>query len=181
MNTEDFKKKMKGIEDWLIQGLSSIRTGMATVRLLDSVMVDSYGTKTPLNQSANINIEDAKTIRVAPWDKSLMGEIEKGITKADLGVSTSVDEQGVRVIFPSLTTETRERLVKQAKVKIEEAKVSIRNDRNKVMKEVDDKKKSGEFAEDDVKRFKQDIDKIVKETQDGFDAIGKKKEAEIMS
>lgn len=181
MDTDDFKKKVQNIEEWLKKELSSIRTGRATVSLLDSVMVDSYGTKTPLNQTANISVEDPKTIRIAPWDKSLIPEIEKGVTVADLGVSTSVDDEGVRVIFPDLTTETREKLVKQAKSKIEEAKVSVRNDRSKIIKEVESNQKSGEFAEDDVKRFKEDIDKIVRETNDGFDNIGKNKESEIMN
>ena len=172
---------MKGVEEWLKKELSSIRTGRATITLLDSVFVDSYGTKTPLNQTANLNIEDPKTIRISPWDKGMIQSIEKAISIADLGVSTSVDDEGVRVKFPDLTTETREKLVKQAKSKIEEAKISIRNDRNKVIKEVESKQKSGEYSEDDVKRFEKDIDVIVKSTQEEFDNIHKKKSEEIMS
>ena len=120
----DFNKRKDGVVEWLQKEFSSIRTGRATVTLLDSVMVDSYGTKTPLNQTANLSVEDPRTIRISPWDKSLIPEVEKGVANADLGVSTSADEDGVRAIFPELTTENRERLVKQAKAKVEEAKVS---------------------------------------------------------
>jgi ribosome recycling factor len=122
----ELQNKLNEIEAWLKKELSSIRTGRATVTILDTVIVEVYGAKSPLNQNANITIEDPKTIRVAPWDKSLITEIEKGIALADLGVSTAVDDEGMRIIFPDLTTETREKLVKKAKNKIEESKVSIR-------------------------------------------------------
>lgn len=180
-NINEFKTQLADIEEWLKKELSGIRTGRATVTLLDSIHVEAYGTKTPLNQSANINIEDPKTIRIAPWDKSLIGEIEKAITKADLGVSTSVDGEGVRVIFPDLTTETREKLVKQAKAKIEEAKVSIRNARNKIMKDIDEDKKEAGLPEDDANRAKENVDSIIKTTQSNFDELLKKKETEIMN
>jgi len=120
----ELNKKIEEIEDWVKKEMASIRTGQATITLLDSVMVDSYGSKVPLNQTASITMEDPKTVRIVPWDKGLLVEIERGITVADLGVSTSVDDEGVRVIFPVLTTETREKLAKQAKGKIEESKIS---------------------------------------------------------
>ena len=170
-----FKKRTLEIIDWLEKELSKIRTGRATIALLDSVFVNAYGSRMPLNQNASISIEDPKTIRITPWDKGLIQEIEKGISLADLGVSTSVDGVGIRVIFPSLTTETREKLVKQGKVKIEEAKVSIRGERNKIMKEID------ELPEDDAKRRKDEVEKIIKETNEQFDLIAKRKEEEIMN
>lgn len=178
---KDFKQKTEEVNDWLRKNLASIRTGRATVTLLDSVMVESYGVKTPLNQTSNITIEDPKTIRIVPWDKGLIPALEKGITLADLGVSTSVDSEGVRVKFPDLTTETRERLAKQAKSKVEEAKVSLRNERNKVMKEIDEEKRGGNLSEDDAKRSEEELNKIIKEKNDDFDELGKNKEKEILS
>lgn len=178
---KEFKQKTDEVTDWLKKNLASIRTGRATITLLDSVLVDSYGSKTPLNQTSNLTVEDPKTIRIVPWDKSLITSIEKGITLADLGVSTSVDSEGVRVKFPDLTTETREKLAKQAKVRVEEAKVSLRNERNKVMKDIDEKKRSGGLPEDDAKRAEEELNKIIKEKNDSFDELGKNKEKEILS
>lgn len=176
-----FKQKVKDVEEWLSKELSSIRTGRATATLLDGVQVEVYGAKSPINQNANIQIEDPKTIRISPWDKGLIPTIEKAITVADLGVSTSVDDEGLRVIFPDLTTETRERLVKQAHGKVEEAKVSIRNERNKVMGDIKDKQKAGEMSEDDAKREEDSVQKIVDEANKKFDERSKAKEAEVMS
>lgn len=176
-----FKTKVSGVGDWLKSNLSTIRTGRATITLLDNVMIDSYGTKTRLNQTANVTIEDPKTIRIVPWDKSVLTAIEKGISLADLGVSTSVDGEGVRVIFPSLTTETREKLVKQAKNKIEEAKVSLRNERNKIVKDIDDAKKNDGMPEDDAKRSKEDVDRLIREAQASFEELLAQKEEEILN
>ncbi|MFT5179845.1 MAG: ribosome recycling factor [Candidatus Paceibacteria bacterium] len=173
----NFKKKISGINEWLEKELSSVRTGRATVTLLDGVSVDSYGAKTPLNQAASINIEDAKTLRVVPWDKSLVVEIEKGISKADLGVSTAVDEAGVRVIFPDLTTENRERLVKVAKTKIEESKVSLRSERSKVIKDIE----GGGSSDDESKRDKATVQKMIDEATKSFDELGVSKEKEVLS
>lgn len=178
---QKFKTQMGEVTEWLKKELSGIRTGRATINLLDSVMFNAYGSKVPLNQNGSIAIEDPKTIKITPWDKSLIQEIEKGITLADLGVSTSVDGAGVRVIFPDLTTETRQKLVKQAKIKIEDAKVSIRSERNKIIKEIEEEKKAGSLPEDDAKRKEEEVDKIVKETQESFEGILKSKEEEIMN
>ncbi|MCB9805604.1 ribosome recycling factor [Candidatus Nomurabacteria bacterium] len=179
-NINDFKRGLSDIEEWLKKEMSGIRTGRATINLLDSVMVESYGTKSPINQNATINIEDPKTIRIVPWDKSLIQAIEKSITVADLGISTSVDGEGLRVIFPNLTTETREKLVKQAKGKMEEAKISTRNERNKIMKEIDEDKKDGGLPEDDMKRAKDEVESLIKKSHDAFEDLLKKKEQEIL-
>lgn len=176
-----FKTKIHDVEEWLKKEFSGIRTGRATIALLDSVYVEMYGAKSPLNQVANISIEDPKTIRITPWDKSVIQAIEKAISVADLGVSTSVDDTGIRVIFPDLTTETRERLVKQAKNKAEEAKVSVRNERNKTSNDIQDKQKAGEISEDDAKRDKDTMQKMVDEINKKIDETVKAKESEIMN
>lgn len=177
----EFNTKKENIIEWLKKEFSSIRTGRATVTLLDGVMVDSYGIRTPLNQVANLSVEDPRTVKISPWDKKLINEIEKSITKMDLGISTSANSDGIRVIFPELTTENRERLVKLAKAKTEEAKVSLRNDRAVTIKKIDSEKKEGNMSEDDAKRYKDELQKKIEETQKSLDELMKKKEEEIMS
>ncbi len=173
------KTKLDSISDWLEKELSSIRTGRATVTLLDDVMVESYGSRGPINQSASINVEDAKSIRIVPWDKGVISAIESAITKADLGVSISADSDGVRVRFPDLTTETRELLVKQAGKKIEEAKIRLRNERGDTIKSFEKLEKDGEISKDELKRHKDDIQKMIDEKVRAFDERLSVKEKEI--
>lgn len=178
---KDFKNRLHEVIEWLGREFSGIRTGQATIALLDGVRVEVYGTKSPINQIATITVEDPKTIRISPWDKSVNQKLEKAIVLADLGVSTVLDSEGLRVIFPNLTTETRERLVKQAKNKAEESKVSVRTERGRAIGEIDDRKKAGEMSEDDAKREKDSIQKVVEETNAAIDLKMKSKEAEIMN
>lgn len=183
MNTDinTFKNKLNDVSDWLSKEFSNIRTGRATITLLDGVMVESYGTKSPINQVASINIEDPKSIRILSWDKSLVKEIETAINKADLGVSVMSDMEGVRVKFPDLTSETREQLVKQAGKKTEEAKISVRNERGEIVKALEKLEKDGEISEDDLKRKKDEVQKLVDEMNKKFDEKLKAKETEIKS
>jgi ribosome recycling factor len=176
----DFKKQISNIEDWLRKEFSGLRTGRANVAILDSVHVEVYGSKMPINQSASLSVEDPKTIRISPWDKSLIGQIEKAITVADLGVSTVSDGEGVRVIFPLLTTENREKLVKVAKNKMEEAKISVRNERAEIIKSIETAQKNGEMPEDDAKRNKDNVQKIVDDANKNLEEIFKNKEQDIL-
>jgi ribosome recycling factor len=177
----DFNKRKENIIEWLKKEFSSLRTGRANTALLDAVKVNSYGAKVPLNQTANISVEDARTILISPWDKSLIQQIERGIIDADLGLSTSVGGDSVRIIFPELTTENREKLVKVAKSKVEEAKISLRGERADVIKEIEKEQKAGNISEDDAKRDKEELQKIIEGTQKTFDELAKKKEEEIMN
>ncbi len=183
MNTDinTFKKKLDDVVVWLVREFSSIRTGRATVNLLDDIVVEAYGTKSPINQLASINIEDSKSIRILSWDKSLVRAIESAITKADLGVSVLTDAEGVRVKFPDLTSETREQLIKQAHKKTEEAKISIRNERGDIIKSLEKLEKEGAMSEDDLKRKKDEIQKLVDEKTKELDSKFKLKEQEIRS
>ncbi|MBP9763462.1 MAG: ribosome recycling factor [Candidatus Pacebacteria bacterium] len=176
----DFKKQIISIEDWLKKEFSGLRTGRASITLLDTVFIDAYGSKMPLNQSASLSIEDARTIRISPWDKTLVGPIEKAISLSDLGVSTVSDGEGVRAIFPVLTTENREKLVKVAKNKTEDAKVSVRTDRSTVIKEIETAQKAGELPEDDAKRDKETLQKLVDEANKNLESLFVKKEEEIL-
>ncbi|MFA7193879.1 MAG: ribosome recycling factor [Candidatus Paceibacterota bacterium] len=176
----DFKKQLINIEDWLKKEFSGLRAGRASISILDNVFVESYGSKMSLNQVASLSVEDSRTIRISPWDKTLVGSIEKAITLADIGVSTVSDGEGVRAIFPILTTENREKLVKVAKNKTEEAKISVRNDRATVVKEIEAAQKSGELPEDDAKRDKESVQKMVDEANTKLDILFKQKEEEIL-
>lgn len=147
--------------------------------ILDGVFVESYGTFSPINQLATINIEDAKTIKITPWDKTVVKGIEQGIQKADLGLSVTTNGIDVRVIFPSLTTETRMNLVKQGFKKVEEAKVSIRSERSDAIKKLEQFAKDNSVSEDDTKRQKDEVQKVIDQSVAEFDTMGVLKEKEI--
>jgi ribosome recycling factor len=175
-----FKQKTKGTEDWLIKELTGIRTGRAAVSFIDGVKVDSYGSTMHLSGVASVITEDPKTIRVTPWDRSQTQAIEKAITAADLGVSVTVDDKGLRVIFPELTGERRLQLVKIAKQKLEESKVALRRERGEISDDLNKKKKDGEMSEDEVIRSRTEMEKIVKETEAHLEEYFAKKEKEIV-
>jgi ribosome recycling factor len=176
-----FEQKLKDIEGWLIKEYSTLRTGRASVTILDRVLVEVYGVKTPLNQVANIGSEDPKTLRISPWDSSQISAIEKAIALADLGVSTVSDGKGVRVIFPELTSERRENLVRQAGKKLEEAKVSIRTARDEVKNEINAAEKEGGMGKDEKFAYLEQMQKIVEIYQTNLEKLLVEKEKEIKS
>ncbi len=178
-NFSNFLNKSKSIEIWLQNEYQNIRTGRASSAFLDQVRVESYGEMVPLSNVASIGIEDAKCIRVSPWDGSLIKAIEKAVIAADLGVSTSVDEKGLRIIFPDLTGERRLQLIKQAKEKLEDSRVSLRQERNSVNDDMNTQKKDGLMSEDDVTRAKKEFDKHIETTMGQLDILFAKKEKEI--
>lgn len=173
------KAKLKEIEQWLKNEYHGVRTGRATPFLLDRVEVKSYGSKLPLKQVAAVTIEDARTLRVAPWDKTQMKEVESAITAENLGVSITSDQTGIRVTFPELTAESRARLLKVVKAKFEEARVSVRQARDKVWSTIQETERAGTLAEDDKFRAKEELQKIVDENNRTLEEIMAKKETEI--
>jgi len=160
-NFSNFKTKVADVETWLKKEYSQIRTGRASPALLDAIRVDSYGALVPLNQIGSVTSEDARSIRVTPWDMSQAKAVEKAIMVANLGVSVGLDDRGVRVTFPELSTETRQSIVKLAKEKMEHARVTLRQDREKVWNDIQAKEKDGEVTEDDNSRLKNEMQKIV--------------------
>jgi ribosome recycling factor len=181
--TYDFSKlktNIKDTEEWLVRELSGVRTGRATPALLDGVKPEAYGTRTPIKELANISVEDARTLRIIPWDKELLKVIEKGITDADLGISVSVDDQGLRVSFPELTSERRTQLNKIAGDKTEQAKVTLRSHRTEVMKTLDATEKAGGMGKDDILRLKAEAQKLVDTSNDALASLLAKKEGEIL-
>lgn len=180
----DFKKlkeNIKGAEEWLKKEYSTLRTGVASPAILDGVFVEAYGSRMPLNQVANIGIEDARVIRITPWDKSQSKAIEKAVTVANLGVSVGTDDKGVRIFFPELTTDRRELLIKTAKSKLEETKIKVRGFRDETLKDIEEKKKNAEMGEDDMYRYKDEMQKIIEEGNASFEVLLTKKEKEINS
>jgi len=164
-NFSQFKTDLKKVEDRLSKEYSQISTGRASPMVLDSVMVESYGAHQPLKNVASISIEDAKTLRVAPWDKSQIKGIEKAIIASNLGLSVAVDDQGARIIFPQLTTETRVSLVKVLKERLEESRINVRQERDKVWNDVQAKEKDGKLTEDEKFKAKEELQKGKKRLQ----------------
>ncbi len=174
-NTQSFKTELKKIEEWLSKEYSQVHTGRATPIVLDSIMVESYGSYMPIKNVAGVTIEDTKTLRVAPWDKNQIKGIESAINASNLGLSVVSDSDGVRVIFPMLTTENRAKLVKVLKEKLEDARISVRKERQS---EID---KTEDLSEDDKKRAKEDIQKAVDESNNNLEVIFAKKETDLMN
>ncbi|MDB5265985.1 MAG: Frr, ribosome recycling factor [Parcubacteria group bacterium] len=178
----DFSKltaNVKETEEWLQREFSNIRTGRATPTLLDSVKPEIYGARTPIQQVASVTIEDARTLRIVPWDKSIAKDIERAINDADFGVSVAVDDQGLRVIFPMLTAERRTQLQKMAGEKAEQAKVTLRGHRTDALKDVEATEKEGGMGLDDLKRLKDDVQKHIDKGTEAIETMMKKKQEEI--
>ncbi len=180
-NLQQLKNKIKETEVWFDKELANVRTGRANPAILDSVRVDSYGTSVAINQIGSVAIEDARSIRISPWDQSQIKAIEKAISAANLGVSLAIDDKGVRVIFPELTTESRAQIVKVAKEKFEQARVTIRKERDQSIQDIDKKEKAKEMGEDDKFRLKAEVQKIVDEANKKLETAMAKKEKDILS
>jgi ribosome recycling factor len=177
-DSSKLKTQIKETEEWLTRELSGVRTGRATPTLLDGVRAEAYGTRSQLRDIAAISVEDARTIRVVPWDKELLKPIEKAIIEADLGVGVSTDEQGLRISFPELTAERRTQLSKIAGDRTEQAKVTLRQHRTDAIKEIDSLKKEG-MSEDQAKRDKEEVQKLIDAGNEALGAHLTKKEEEI--
>lgn len=175
----ELKTKSKDIENWLTKELSVIRTGRANSTILDFVQVEAYGSRMAIKELANIMVEDAKTVRVEPWDASVGKGIEKAIISSNLGLSVAPYEKGLRIIFPELTAERREQFIKVVKQKLEEGKVSLRTLRDKTWKAIEEKEKAGGMGEDDKFRLKDEMQKVIDATNRKLEELSEKKEADI--
>lgn len=178
----DFSKlqaHIKETEEWLQREFTGIRTGRAAPSLLDSIRVDAYGSASTMQAVGSVTVEDARTLRIIPWDKSLVKAIEKAITDANLGVGVGSDDQGVRVNFPELTAERRTMLTKLAKDKLEQARVTLRGHRTDAMKLLEAAEKEGGMGLDDLKRYKEELQKLIDKGNESLEVLGDKKETEI--
>lgn len=176
-----FEKRIKEIEERLAKELAGVRTGRATPAILDAIQVESYGSRLSIKELATLSVEDARTLRITPWDKAVAKEIEKAITAGNLGVSVGADEKGIRVFFPELTAERREGLLKIAKEKVEESRAALRVARDEVWSDIQKKEKEKKMSEDDKFRAKDDMQKRADGANKHFDDALSRKEKEISS
>ena len=163
----DVAEKMDKSVSALKNAFNKIRTGRANPSILDDIKVDYYGNLTPINQTSNITVEEGRSLVISPWDKNLIPEIEKAIQTSDLGLNPSTNSDLIRVTMPSLTEETRQNYIKQARAEAENSRVSIRNIRRDANQMAKEQQQASEISEDDLRRIE---DLIQKET-DKFIAI----------
>ena len=159
----------------------TIRAGRANPHILDRLRVDYYGTPTPIQQVANVSVPEARMIQIAPWEKSLIKDIEKAILASDLGLTPANDGKVIRLVFPELTEERRKELVKDVKKKGEEAKVAIRNIRRDANDAVKKEAKANEISEDDQKQLEDKIQKLTDEYVKKIDQAIDAKSTEVMT
>ena len=172
------KEAMDNAVKHLEKQFLNIRAGKATPAMLGSVMVDYYGSQTPLSQVANVNTPDGRTITVQPWEKNMLQEIERGIAYANLGFNPMNNGETIIINVPALTEERRKELAKQAKAEAEHAKVGIRNARQEANKEI---KKTEDASEDQQKNAEQDVQNLTDSYVKKIDELFSNKESEIMT
>jgi len=175
------KNELEAAMKHLSAELGKIRTGRANPALVENLMVDYYGSKTPLKQIASINIPEARLIVIQPWDKDSLVNIESALRESDLGFNPNNDGQVIRVNISQLTEERRKELVRVLNQKSEEAKISVRNIREESWKEIQEEEKAGKMSEDDKFSGKDYLQKIIDEYNKKIEEIRDKKEKEIMT
>ena len=179
-NFSNFRNELKKVVDFLGKEYNQLNIGRASPMVLDGISVESYGSRVPLKNVASVSIEDPKTLRVAPWDKNQVKGIEKAIAASNLGLSVATDEAGIRVIFPQLTTETRKKLIKVLREKLEEQRIALRRERERAWDDVQAEEKAGQMTEDERFRAKEELQKIIDETNKNLEGVFERKEREVM-
>jgi ribosome recycling factor len=175
--------KMNKAHETLKREFAAVRTGRASLGLLDTIMVDYYGTPTPLNQVANLAVPDPKTITIQPWEPKMLGEIEKAILKSDVGLTPGNDGKVIRLSIPPLTEERRHQIVKHAKKLAEDTRVACRNIRHEAINDLKKKAKDKDspVSEDQVKKVQDEIQKLTDSHIKKLDELLAHKEKEIMT
>lgn len=177
----DADERMQKSIGSLDEAFKRIRTGRAHPGILDSVMVSYYGSETPLNQLANVTVEEGRSLIVSPWEKPMIGEIEKAIMKSDLGLNPSNNGDTIRVPMPALTEETRKEYTKQAKAEAENARIAIRNIRRDANSDFKDLEKEKEISEDEQRRAEENVQKLTDKHIGTVDSSYQTKEADLLS
>jgi len=178
---KNIKPNLDRVLEKVKQEISVLRTGSASPSLLENVMIDCYNSRMPLIQLAAINLRDARTLLIQPWDKAIIKNIEKGIIGSIPGLSSAVDGDIIRVNLPSPSEETRKELVKSLHQRLEEGRVGIRVARENVWKQIQDLERAGKVREDDKFRAKDELQKLIDEYNNKIKEIGEKKERDIMT
>ncbi|MGI6484600.1 MAG: ribosome recycling factor [Candidatus Dojkabacteria bacterium] len=180
MDINQFKEDITKCVEHVKEDLSQIRTGRATTELVEDVLVNAYETQSPVKNLASISVMDAKTIAIQPWDKTILENINKGISSANLGFSSIMEGDRVLVKIPDLTEERRQEYVKIMKERIEDGRVSVRQVRQKFMQTIDEQQKSG-MSEDEADRLREEGEKIVKDANAEIEVIKDEKEKDLLT
>ncbi len=174
-------EKMNKTISVMKQEYNSLRAGRANPQALDRIMVDYYGSPTPINQMGNISVPEPRMLIIALWDTKMIPAVEKAIQKSDLGINPANDGKVIRLIFPELTQERRKELAKVIRKKAEESKVAVRSIRRDAMEDIKKQKKDNLLTEDDQKKLEEKVQKLTDEKVKEIDTIAQAKEKEIMS
>ena len=178
---KEYDSKMLKTIEVVKSNFASVRAGRANAGVLDRIMVEYYGTPTPLNQVAAVSAPDPRTLTIQPWDASLLKAIEKAIQTSDLGINPQNDGRLIRLSFPQLTEERRKELTKQVKKYAEEGKVAVRNIRRDAMDDIKAAKKNSEITEDDQKNLEKNLQDLTDKRCKDIDELCAKKEQELMA
>jgi len=178
---KEYDSKMLKTIEVVKANFASVRAGRANAGVLDRIMVEYYGTPTPLNQVAAVSTPDPRTLTIQPWDASILKEIEKAIQMSDLGINPQNDGRLIRLSFPQLTEERRKELTKQVKKYAEDGKVAVRNIRRDAMDDIKAAKKNSEITEDDQKNLEKELQDLTDKRCKDIDELCGKKEQELMA
>ncbi len=181
MDLSKFEEKMTKTISVFEENLAEIRAGRANPAILNKIMIDYYGTPTPINQVAGISVPEARLIVIQPWDGSILKEIEKEILKSDIGINPNNDGKVIRLSFPELTEDRRKEIVKDIRKMAEEAKVAVRSIRRDAIDEAKKAQKDSEMSEDELKSAEDSIQKLTDKYVAKVDEILEAKEKEVMS
>ena len=166
--------------DAMERDFNHVRTGRASTALVERIQVDYYGTATPLNQLASISVPESTMVVIQPWDRGVLGAIEKAIQKSDIGITPNTDGTVVRLNIPPLTEERRKELVKLVHKRMDEAKVEIRNHRRDAVDAIRQQERSGDLGADEAHREQESLEKLTHKWTDEVDRVGAAKEAEVL-
>ncbi|MDW7668254.1 MAG: ribosome recycling factor [Bacillota bacterium] len=177
---KELEERMKKTVEYFKDDISTIRAGRANPKLVEKIMVDYYGTKTPLNQIANISAPEPRVLVVKPWDANVLENIEKAIQASDLGINPGNDGKIIRLVIPQLTEERRKDLIKTVKKEVEKAKVALRNERRDTLDTFKKMEKKSEMTEDDLKDAESKVQELIDKYSKEIDEIYEKKEKDIL-
>lgn len=179
-NLDDLQLRFEEIIEQFQGELKKMKTGRANAELVEDIKVDYFGTKTPISHMATINILDARTIEISPWNKDQLKEIKKAVSQADLGLNPSDDGNLIRITIPLMTEERRLEMVKQLNKKTEEMRIRMRRNREEFWNKIQKDEKEGNISEDDKFRAKDDLQKLIEEYNKKIDEIEERKEQELL-
>ncbi len=177
----EFRQTLDSVLEWLKKEYAGIRTGQAMPSILDRVLVQAYGSPTPINQLATVSVEDARTLRIVVWDKDIAKHIDAAVRESNLGVSVGLDTTSLRISFPELTSERRALFLKVVKEKFEEARIRVRLEREKNLNDLDRGEREGSLSADEKFRLKSELQKLVDDANRKLEALALKKEREILA